>query len=71
LSIWAVFYDLPQDRWGELIFEVQNKTPDNIGGWDGNYKGRASPADAYVYLIKMSFPDGTKQIYKGTVVLVR
>lgn len=56
------------DRWGQLLFES-----DKIEGrgWDGNYKGQQMPFGVYVYMIKVSFANGTNESYQGNVTLVR
>ena len=60
------------NRWGQAVFTAQNKTPNNnSGGWDGYFQGKAAPEGAYVYFIQLSLPDGTKEIHKGTLILIR
>jgi gliding motility-associated-like protein len=60
------------DRWGQRVFQVQNVLPDDRNfGWNGRVNGNDAPAGAYVYQIRMGFADGTQQVYKGTVLLVR
>ena len=55
------------DRWGTLVFETSKW----LAGWDGNYKGRPSPAGAYVWIIKGRDTDGKTIEKKGTVILIR
>lgn len=55
------------NRWGEKVFESQNKND----GWDGNYKGKPCSADVYVYHATIIFEDGTETSRKGNVTLVR
>lgn len=60
------------NRWGQRIFQVHDVPPDDPGfGWNGRINGEAAPPGAYVYEILMSFADGTQQVYKGTLMLVR
>ena len=60
------------DRWGQRVFQVQGVLPDDRNfGWNGRVNGNDAPAGAYVYQIRMGFADGTQQVYKGTVLLVR
>jgi gliding motility-associated-like protein len=60
------------DRWGQRVFQVHEVAPDDPAfGWDGRIRGQLAPTGVYVYEILMGFADGTKQVYKGTVVLVR
>ncbi|MCK9612345.1 MAG: gliding motility-associated C-terminal domain-containing protein [Bacteroidales bacterium] len=55
------------NRWGEKVFESQNKND----GWDGNYKGKPCSVDVYVYHATIVFEDGTETSRKGNVTLVR
>jgi len=55
------------NRWGENVFESQNKND----GWDGNYKGKPCSPDVYVYHATIVFEDGTETSRKGNVTLVR
>jgi gliding motility-associated-like protein len=55
------------NRWGELVFE----TNDMNTGWNGMYKGKSCDPDVFTYYIKALFEDGTEQIKKGSITLVR
>ena len=55
------------DRWGEKVFETTDKTK----RWDGRLNGTALPSDSYGYYIEVVLPDGTEQILKGDILLVR
>jgi gliding motility-associated-like protein len=60
------------DRWGVKVFQVHNApTADPAFGWNGNYKGAPAPTGAYVYVLAMSFADGTQQAFQGTIMLIR
>lgn len=60
------------DRWGAKVFQVHNApTADPAFGWNGNYKGAPAPAGTYVYVLAMSFADGTQQAFQGTILLIR
>jgi gliding motility-associated-like protein len=60
------------DRWGEPVFQVHDVAPDDPAfGWKGLAGGRPAEAGTYVYFVRMAFANGTQQVYKGTVVLVR
>ncbi len=60
------------NRWGEKVFEKNNvRSNEYAGGWDGTYKGKRSAAGTYVYLIKVQLEDGTKEIYKGNITILR
>lgn len=55
------------DRWGEKIFESNDK---NIG-WNGIYKGKLVEPLVYVYKIKISMTNGEDHKLSGTVTLVK
>ncbi|MCB0516361.1 MAG: gliding motility-associated C-terminal domain-containing protein [Bacteroidetes bacterium] len=55
------------DRWGNAIFE----TNDILGSWDGTYEGKPVEMDVYVYYVNVKFNNGTEDILKGNVSLIR
>src|SRR5690606_22459779 len=55
------------NRWGQEIFS----TTDARKGWDGSWKGVPQDMGAYQYLIRVAYPDGLIETYKGKVTLVR
>ncbi len=55
------------NRWGQEVFS----TPDGTQGWDGTMNGVPQESGVYHYLIRLKFPDGGKEIYKGNVTLIR
>ncbi len=60
------------DRWGELVFEKNNFSPnDEQSGWDGTYKGKLLPPDVYVYILETLCDAGTPIQIKGDVALIR
>jgi gliding motility-associated-like protein len=60
------------NRWGQKIFQVANAPANDPGfGWNGFINGKEADAGTYVYFVKISFKDGTEQLYKGTVTLIR
>jgi gliding motility-associated-like protein len=54
-------------KWGELIYE----STDPYEGWDGTYKGSESPVGVYIWVISLRDMFNDKELYKGTVMLVR
>jgi len=60
------------NRLGNVVFEAHN-TPanDRSYGWDGNVNGKPSPMGTYAYFATVEFLDGTTQLVKGTVTLIR
>lgn len=55
------------NRWGTFVFETQ----DPKKGWDGKYKGADQPIGVYGYIIRIVYPEGVENTYKGTVTLIR
>ncbi len=46
-------------------------TTDILKGWDGYYNGKDAELDVYAYFAEVHFTDGTQQMLKGNVTLVR
>ena len=60
------------DRWGGLRFQKSNfQSNDPSLGWDGNSNGKRAPSGVYVYVIKLRLVDGSEQLLKGDVTLIR
>ena len=60
------------NRWGQKIFQRTDILPgDPDLGWKGDYKGQAAPSGAYIYTVDILLEDGTSQLFRGTVILVR
>jgi len=55
------------NRWGELIFESNSI----FNGWDGFYRGKASPQEVYVYKISLRWENGQSFEKMGDVTLFR
>jgi gliding motility-associated-like protein len=55
------------NRWGELIFE----STDQSHGWDGTWKGKPQEMEAYAFVLKVTFLDGTNFHKQGNVTLLR
>jgi gliding motility-associated-like protein len=55
------------NRWGTVLFKDEK----NEHWWDGTYKGELQPMGVYGYVIRIGFPDGKIDTYKGTLTLVR
>ncbi|RYE12014.1 MAG: gliding motility-associated C-terminal domain-containing protein, partial [Sphingobacteriales bacterium] len=55
------------NQWGEKVFESFNQAT----GWNGQYKGKGLPSGVYMYVCEMVLRDGTKQVKKGSINLVR
>lgn len=55
------------NRWGQEIYS----TTDPEKGWDGSWKGVPQDMGSYQYLIRVAYPDGYIETYKGDVSLIR
>jgi gliding motility-associated-like protein len=53
------------DRWGELVHDSISNA------WDGAFNGKNLPSDIYVYFVRVRFNDGTEEMKKGDVALMR
>jgi gliding motility-associated-like protein len=59
-------------RWGELVFEVVDALPnDPAGAWDGTFNGRLMNNTIFVYWAEIRMADGSLELIKGDVTLVR
>lgn len=60
------------NRWGEIVFERSNFSPNEISlGWDGTYKGQPLAPDVYVYICDVICQNNEVLTYKGDVTLLR
>lgn len=60
------------DRWGNQVFSNQNFPPnDESQGWNGTYRGKPVPLGVYVWLVKVVFNDGTEEVFRGDLTVVR
>ena len=55
------------NRWGTPVFQTGNIKQ----GWDGKYKGSLQPQEVYVYVLDVTFSDGTRYRKKGDITLLR
>jgi trimeric autotransporter adhesin len=55
------------NQWGEKIFESNSQS----AGWNGTYKGKPQPSGVYMYVCQLTLRDGTTEVKKGSVNLVR
>ena len=67
-GITSVSY-LIYNRWGQKVYAAA--ATDLSMGWNGTYKGKTQEMGTYVYYIEVGFTDGTTEVIKGNVVLVR
>lgn len=55
------------NQWGEKIFESTNQA----SGWNGTYRGKMQPSGVYMYVCQLTLNDGSTQVKKGSINLVR
>jgi gliding motility-associated-like protein len=60
------------DRWGEMVFVAEEFLP-NVPqfGWDGWFRNKPMNAAVFAFFTRVRFKDGSTQIYKGDLTLVR
>ena len=55
------------NRWGQEVFS----TTDPKQGWDGTVKGVVQDVGVYHYIIRIAYPGGKVETYRGDVTLVK
>jgi gliding motility-associated-like protein len=59
-------------RWGELIFEKTNFSPnDPAYGWDGKIKGVTGAAEVYVYTAEVTCDNLQTFVFKGNTAILK
>jgi gliding motility-associated-like protein len=61
------FYMAVFNRWGEQVFETNDKDFE----WDGNYMGKRMPKGVYPYYIKYKGKKTIRQQTQGTIQIIR
>lgn len=60
------------NRWGVVVFEKTNFSPNNPAlGWDGRIGGVAAPPGVFVYTAEVQCGNGTVSFMKGNVTLLK
>jgi len=60
------------DRWGTLLYENLNATPDDTGSaWDGSYRGKNVPPGVYIWQLEVELVDGGVERFQGDVTVLR
>ncbi len=58
--------------WGEVVWssdKILNHSPEEA--WDGTYKGVIVPQGSYSWMADVTFVNGARKIYKGSVTVLR
>ncbi len=69
----TVMYFGVYDRWGNLMYEVEDLPAAQINtvGWNGTFKGDEVNAGVFVYLAKLKYIDDQEITYKGSLTLLK
>ncbi|MDF1866657.1 MAG: gliding motility-associated C-terminal domain-containing protein, partial [Saprospiraceae bacterium] len=60
------------NRWGETVFEFRDFDPnDPKFGWNGKFRGEKMNAQVLVWFAEIEFIDGSVEVFKGDVILIR
>ena len=59
------------NRWGEVVFEERNVTPETFQGWNGKHGSRDAMQGVYVVMAKVMTISGETELLTGEVVLLR
>ena len=60
------------DRWGELICYHKDVPPNYPAyGWDGTFNGKKMNTGVFVYYITVRYFDGSTEVFKGDLTLIR
>ncbi len=60
------------NRWGEKVYEARNAKPNDVSaGWKGMHKGQKAAQGTYAYVVEIVLDNGTTEIHKGTITLLR
>jgi gliding motility-associated-like protein len=60
------------DRWGEMVFESLNATPNEAAfGWDGTFRNKQMNPAVFAFYAELGMLDGSNRVVKGDVTLLR
>ncbi len=60
------------NRWGATVFNKSGTLPNSyLDGWDGTHNGKPAEAGTYIYQLMVLLSDGTTEMYKGNITLLR
>jgi gliding motility-associated-like protein len=60
------------DRWGNALFRYDNaQVNDPSYGWNGAFRAQKMNPGVYVWYVELEYIDGTSEVLKGDVLLVR
>ena len=70
----SVSYLSIYDRWGNMVFSIEDEFLPEVGqqdGWDGKYNGQFVQPGVYVYTAEVNFLDGKVLQYSGDLTVIR
>ncbi len=60
------------DRWGTLMFRRDDFFPGfETDGWDGVYRNKPAPPGVYGWFAEIEYTDGSRELFEGSVTIVR
>ncbi len=60
------------NRWGETVFEIYDSMPNDPNqGWDGSFRGDVMNSAVFTWYAEIEFVDGSVELFKGDVTLLR
>jgi len=60
------------DRWGNLLYQVENAAPDGTDvAWDGRSRGDYVLPGVYAWMMELELVDDTVEKYRGDVTVIR
>jgi gliding motility-associated-like protein len=66
-----ILYFVVYDRWGGLLVDAKNyHINDEKGVWDGTFKSKKMPVDAYIWGMEVEYPTGQRETMKGSITLL-
>jgi len=59
------------NRWGAVVWQESNNSPDQLQGWDGKFKNKKLNPDVFIYYIDVILINGEHRIFSGDITLMR
>ena len=59
------------DRQGNVVFESTDDLPNLMTGWDGSFRGKVMNPGVFTFVFEVENMIGGKEIFKGSVTLIR
>lgn len=66
---WITYFAI-YDRWGEKVFESNERNKPGEIGWDGTFLGERLNPSVFVYVVDVEHFNGEKAVLKGDVTLL-